>query len=434
MRIVILSAGTRGDVQPCVALGVGLRQAGYQVRIATHAEFETFVHEHELDFSPLAGNVRGLLHGETGRAWVASARNPIAYVRYGRRLVAGMLDDLLDDCWKACQGADAVLYTLLTFGGWQIAERLRVPCASLRFAPFDGAQVLQRVFPPGPLGLGSRLNRLNNRLGEQLAWYGLTRPAVNRWRRTSLGLPALPFAGRSAATGNQQIPFLFAYSPAVMPKLAHWPPWYHVTGYWFLEAARTWQPPAGLTEFLASGPPPVCIGWGSAPFGDPEQQTRIALEALKRVGCRGILVSGWAGLGRVELPPDVYVIADVPHDWLFPQVLAVVHHGGAGTCAAGFRAGIPAVTTPLWYEQPFWGERVRALGVGPAPIMPGRLTAQSLAEAIRSATTDERMRARAAALGRQIRSEDGVRRAIEILDGLVRAGAGSDSATPARRA
>ncbi len=199
----------------------------------------------------------------------------------------------------------------------------------------------------------------------------------------------------------------------------------HVTGYWPLPPVSDWSPPADLAAFLDAGPPPVCIGFGSTPSEDPGALTATVLEAVRRAGVRAVLLSGWGGLvsaGRSEEGAgpatdrdDVIVVDEVPHEWLFPRMAAVVHHGGAGTTGAAFRAGVPAVVVPFVVDQPFWGSRVEALGVGPRPVPRRGLTAAALADALRIAVGDRAMAERAAGLGRRIRAEDGVAAAVEVF-------------------
>jgi sterol 3beta-glucosyltransferase len=205
----------------------------------------------------------------------------------------------------------------------------------------------------------------------------------------------------------------------VVPPPPDWPAWLHVTGYWFLDAEPGWQPPAALVDFLQSGPPPVYIGFGSMAGRDPEQRAEIALKALERSGRRGILLEGWGGLQPGDLPDSVLAVDAVPHDWLFPQMAAVVHHGGAGTTAAGLRAGTPTVVVPFFGDQPFWGRRVAELGAGPAAIPQKQLTVERLAAAIRAATSDESMRTHAHQLSQRIRNEDGIAHAVELFHAQV---------------
>jgi UDP:flavonoid glycosyltransferase YjiC (YdhE family) len=208
---------------------------------------------------------------------------------------------------------------------------------------------------------------------------------------------------------------LGAYSPAVAPSLPDWDDRIHVTGYWFLDDLPGWTPPGPLVDFLASGAPPVFVGFGSTPFPQPEATTALVVRAMERAGCRGILVAGGSGLAAGQVSPNVFGMDSVPHAWLFPRVHAAVHHGGAGVTGAALRAGIPSVVVPVFADQPFWGNRVFQLGAGPPPIPARQLTEENLTAAIR-ATESESMRDRAASLGDRIRREDGVTRAVEILD------------------
>jgi sterol 3beta-glucosyltransferase len=187
------------------------------------------------------------------------------------------------------------------------------------------------------------------------------------------------------------------------------------TGYWFLDAPPGWEPPAGLQAFLEAGPPPVYVGFGSMFMEGGPRQTKVVLDTLRLAGQRGVLATGWGGLSAQPDTPDVFFVEAVPHDWLFPRVSAVVHHGGAGTTGAGLRAGRPTVICPLVGDQWFWGRRVAALGAGPAPLPKPWLTAERLAEAITRAVTDPALRQRAAALGEAVRAEDGVGRAVAFI-------------------
>ena len=209
---------------------------------------------------------------------------------------------------------------------------------------------------------------------------------------------------------------LYYFSPSVLPQPPDWSNKNHVTGYWFLDDDQDWRPPADLLDFLSSGPAPVYVGFGSMRTPKSEEMTNIVLQALARTRQRGILVSGWGGISNVDLPEEVYKIDFVPHHWLFPQMAAVVHHGGAGTMAASVRAGVPTVMIPFFGDQPFWGRRYFALGVMPKPIPHKHLTVERLVQAIHIATSDEVIRTRLVTLNERMRTENGVARAIEILE------------------
>ncbi|MBL1129515.1 MAG: glycosyltransferase family 1 protein, partial [Chloroflexi bacterium] len=214
----------------------------------------------------------------------------------------------------------------------------------------------------------------------------------------------------------QNSPVLYGFSEAVIAKPADWGSQAHVTGYWFLESERDWQPPPALEDFLQRGPTPISIGFGSMSSGKAEETAQLVLQALAKSGQRAILLTGWQGLQVDDLPNYVFALDSAPHDWLFSQVSAVVHHGGAGTTAAGLRAGVPPIVIPFFADQPFWGQRVADLGVGPTPIPRKKLAADRLAHAIQQAVQDSAMRRRAVALGEKIRAENGVARPVALID------------------
>jgi sterol 3beta-glucosyltransferase len=258
------------------------------------------------------------------------------------------------------------------------------------------------------------LGPLGRRAGQWLTQAALSmpfRPVSRAVRRDVLGLPT------RARQAYPALPTIYGFSPHVVPPPSDWPPTCRVTGYWFLPAEPGWTPPPTLTRFLADGPAPVCVGFGSMLGADPAQLTALVVTAVRRAGVRAVLLSGWGALDAVA-GEDILVIGEVPHDWLFPQVAAVVHHGGAGTTAAALRAGTPAVVVPFGVDQPFWGTRVVALGTGPRPIPQRTLTTERLTDALRIVTTDQTMRARAARLGHAIRSENGVDNAVAAFHDL----------------
>ena len=218
------------------------------------------------------------------------------------------------------------------------------------------------------------------------------------------------------------MPVLYGFSPAVIPVPADWDGNTHVTGYWFVDEIDGWTPPSALLDFLEAGTPPVYIGFGSMSNRNPRETAELIIRALKQIGQRAILLSGWGGLHSEDLPDSIFMIDSIPHSWLFPRVAAVVHHGGASTTAAGLRAGIPSVIVPFFGDQPFWGRRVAELGVGPNPIPRGKLTSERLANAIQQAVTDKGMHERAASLGAKIQTEDGIARAAEVIEQIEKRG------------
>jgi sterol 3beta-glucosyltransferase len=208
---------------------------------------------------------------------------------------------------------------------------------------------------------------------------------------------------------------LYGFSSTVVPRPADWGSELALTGYWFLDRTRDWKPPRELEQFLAAGPKPICVGFGSMPSVDPEQTTELFTRALALAGRRGILLTGWGGLARARLPETVLALDAAPHDWLFPRVAAVVHHGGAGTTAAALRAGVPALVVPFIADQRFWGQRLTALGAGLGPLPRRQLQPEPLASALRALVENPAYGARAAKISEQLSREDGVARAVAAL-------------------
>jgi sterol 3beta-glucosyltransferase len=240
---------------------------------------------------------------------------------------------------------------------------------------------------------------------------------VSQWRRETLKLPARSlFASDLVRADGGYVPVLMGFSPNVVRPPMDWPQAVRVTGYWFLDEGETWESPPNLLEFLAAGPPPIFVGFGSMAGRNPSKTARILTDALARSGQRGLIVTGWGGLIMPCPPRDIHVSEYVPYDRLLPQVVAAVHHGGAGTTAAGLRAGKPAVICPFVADQPFWGRRVAELGVGPPPIPQRKLTVDSLARAIHEVATNSQMQNCAADLGVKIRAEDGLGNAIAFIE------------------
>ncbi len=403
MQITILAVGSRGDVQPYVALGLGLQAAGHKVQLATYRLFEEFVTSRGLDFAPIGSNPQEYIN--------ALSRN----VDYWR-IFRSNLERLMADCWNCCQETEAIVYSQVALPGYHIAEKLRVPCVAAYTNPLTRTAAFPHPFYTLPFNLGGTYNWLTYVLHEQVRWQSM-RKTINQWRQQTLNLPPVGFSGLYHRQQKQQIPILHCLSPSVIPRPHDWPDRAHITGYWFLERSTDWQPPADLVDFLKSGWPPVYIGFGSMGEHNPEamtEMTDLVLRALAETGQRGILLTNHS-ISNADLPDNVFKIASQPHDWLFPQMAAIVHHGGAGTTAAALRAGVPSVIIPFGIDQPFWGKRVADLGVGPKPILRKHLTAERLAATIRTVTSDKAMSDRARTLGEKIRTEDGVARAVEIF-------------------
>jgi len=412
MRIAILASGSRGDVEPYVALGRGLARAGHVVRLVTHTNFESLVTAHGLEFWPVAGDVQNVAQG---MAALLERGNFLAIMaEMGKSAEQGALA-LAHTGLAACRGVDLILAGIGgVYVGLALAEKLDLPLVQAYYIPFTPTRAYPSFLVPALPVKSATLNRLSYYAARQVMWQAF-RHADNRARREVLAITAAPFFGPLNSERAGRYPILYGYSPSVIPPPPDWTNTV-VTGYWFLEPPKEWAPPPKLRDFLAAGLPPVYIGFGSMSNRDPGATARLVLTAIAETGQRAVILSGWDGMAAADVPDSVYLLDGAPFAWLFPRMAAVVHHGGAGTTAAGLRAGVPSVVVPFFGDQPYWGGRVAALGAGPAPILRKRLTVERLAAAIEQAVNDIGMRQRAADLGTAIRAEDGVGCAVAAIE------------------
>ncbi|MGH9345886.1 MAG: glycosyltransferase [Vicinamibacterales bacterium] len=417
MQFTIITFGTWGDVCPYLAVGRALRRRGHGVVIATHEEYEPAVRVEGLDFARLHGSHLEVMQSDAGRAWLKSGAKPLQFALAIREIVEPMAHAVMRASLDACRNADALIVSALgLIAGYSVAEKLRIPSVHACLQPISPTEAHPSiVFPdwswlPGPLR--RRYNLVSHHLSQQALWQVL-RPAINRARAKEADLPPLPLAGPFGAMRESRSPVIYGYSEHVLPRPADWAPHIQITGFWFLDGVEPWCPPADLLDFLSSGPMPVYVGFGSMDDYDAGHTARRAIDAALHAGYRVVARIGEQYLTGT-LPPEAYVVASIPHDWIFPRVAAVVHHGGLGTTGAVLRAGTPSVAVPFFADQPLWGKRVAQLGLGAPPIPRATLAPQALEQALRGITSDPGMRRRAAEFAVTIAAEQGAERAAEL--------------------
>ncbi|AGL18690.1 glycosyltransferase [Actinoplanes sp. N902-109] len=402
MRVLIVTSGSMGDVAPFTGLGLRLRQAGHEVTLAAHESFRAGV---ELPFLPLPGDVRAILPQTRAGG---GPRSLLRLLTLARPLIAE-LGDGIAAAVRDSRAEVVLLSTMVAPLGYSVAEAAGIPWAGVFLQPVLPTGAFGPVLTGGTDTGVPAVNRLLGRFMEASST-PLYRGPI-RELRARLGLP-----GRSnrqlQREQRHRFPTFHGFSPHVVARPPDWPASHEVVGYWWPARPAGWQPPAEVAAFLAAGPPPVVIGFGSMATGANDRLARLVPAAVRRAGVRAIVQAGWSGL-RVGEHPGILQTGPLPHDWLFPRTAAVVHHAGAGTTAAALRAGVPAVAVPVLADQPFWARRLADLGVSPAPIPLPRLTAERLAGAITAALTK---RDRAARLATRIAGEDGAARILEWLE------------------
>src|SRR5215472_894174 len=305
MRVALVTLGSLGDVYPFIALGQGLKAAGHDVLVVSHAPFEQVVRERGLCFAPVDIDPRILLENEEGRSWLHSSGNAPLFFRQFSRIAELLIGQALVDCWQACQGTEAIVFSTIGFGiARPIAEKLGVPSFMAALYPVTPTRAFASpYFPAAPswLPFGRSYYNRQTHLLAMFAFWQLLRPVVNKALRKVLDLPPLSPGWLLSQVQQGRIAVLYAYSPSIVPRPPDWGNWNHVTGYWFLDHRPDWDIPADLVDFLDSGPPPVYVGFGSMNSRNPQEMTEIVLEALARSGQRGILLTGWGSLSKADL-------------------------------------------------------------------------------------------------------------------------------------
>jgi sterol 3beta-glucosyltransferase len=424
LSILVMVVGSRGDIQQFIPIGRRLAEQ-HRVRLATHAVFRSMVEQARLEFYPLAGDPRALME---------------YIVKTGGRIVPTRLDQLVEDVpkqramiaeilastWRACTEADPgrpdappfradmIVANPLSYGHIHCAEALQVPLHMIFTMPWSATSAVPHPFAGIDPGAHAPVQSfLSYDVVDLLVWSGIA-DLVNAFRRDTLKLAPISLADGAALLEDHEVPFTYLWPASLMPKPPDWGPHIDLANFTFHAQAQTYEPPRALRDFLAAGEAPIYVGFGSVVVEDPAALRRIIFTALEKAGARGIVSDGWAHLGGETPPPNVFLIGDCPHDWLFPRCRAVCQHGGAGTTAAGLRAGLPTVVVPFFGDQFLWGQIIADAGAGPPPIPIDRLDSDVLAEAF-EICRQGKVRERANALGAVVRETDGVELTVQSV-------------------
>ncbi|KAF2138530.1 glycosyltransferase family 1 protein [Aplosporella prunicola CBS 121167] len=430
LNIVVMVIGSRGDIQPFIRIGKILQdQHGHRVRIATHPAFKEFVEKDSgLEFFSVGGDPWELMAFVVKNPGLIPSVETIKKGEVGRRRAA--MSKMFEGMWRACINAtdderdkenmkmmddkkyfvaDAIIANPPSFAHVHIAERLQIPLHLMFTFPYTPTQHF-----PHPLANIRRSNVDTNYtnfmsypLVEMMTWQGLGE-LVNKFRTQTLGLEPVSTLWAPGQLSRLRVPYTYMWSPSLGPEI-------DVAGFVFLELASSFNPPESLVNFLDAGPPPIYIGFGSIVVDDPESFTKMVFEAVQMAGVRALVSKGWSGIGgKDDAPESIYLLDNTPHDWLFPRVSAVVHHGGAGTTAIGLKCGKPTMVVPFFGDQPFWGAMVASAKAGAHDCTPYKqLTADQLAEGIRQCLSDEE-RENAGKIAKSIADEgDGAANAVK---------------------
>jgi UDP:flavonoid glycosyltransferase YjiC (YdhE family) len=409
LRIALTVVGARGDVQPFIALGAGLRARGHHAILCAPPAFEPLAAEAGLEFRPVLGGSTEFFEipavVEALRKGPSMLRAMRAMPRPDRTRFTAELASVRE----ASQGADLVVTSLVSRNA-ALSDPDTPWVASSWWPTLRTGTLVARGFPD--LGIGAGYNRLTHRLFERADWQ-MTKPYINDLRR-SHGVPPLTDGAALRSVGTE-IPALFPFSPTLLPPPADWPANCHVTGYWFWDRQKT--PSRETVALIEDGRPPLVITFGSTWAVHRQEDTlAMAVQAARQAGRRLVLVDG----PTHGLPDDAIRLHDADYQWLFPRAAAVVHHCGFGTAASAALAGVPQVSVPTFAEQPLWADLLTRNGVSPQPLPFAKLRHEKFVAAVVTACDDPAMRAAARDLGGRIQAERGVENACEVLESYAR--------------
>lgn len=403
----MISIGSTGDVRPYLLLGRELQRRGHEVTLCAFSAFEELAKSAGFRFMPLSGDVHMMIEH------MMNGSQPLATINKLRLMLKPILKPFLSDLISACEGAQVIIGTYFGAVLPSIAEKYGVPFIQTHYYPMDMNDSVPIASAPG-LRAGRMWNRMTYRVGNliisSVEIYYLT-----QWRQEQGMSPRKLSDKPIYHIGGHSVPIIYAMSPLLLPRPSEWDENIHMSGFWLDNDLCDYTPPESLSRFLQSGEKPIYIGFGSMVKGDMGKTLHIVLEALRRTGLRAVISKGW-GVDDVPLSENVYVADYIPHDWLFEKVSAVVHHGGAGTTAAGVLAGKPTLIIPFGGDQPFWALRVYKQGIGPAPIRREALTVRRLVGALRELTDTKRYVVAAQELSLRLRQENGTVNAADTIE------------------
>jgi sterol 3beta-glucosyltransferase len=402
MRVLMVAPGTRGDVAPMAGLGSRLQGLGYEVAIAANPAYAPLVVESGCEFRPLPGDLAELIRQPAPGAKTA----PGSVMTFWRKLGAYMENAATGTLAAAEAGADVILANSVAPYAYDIAEAMGIPAIGAHLQPTEPSAAYPPVLMNSSRSLGAWGNKV---IGERAAAGPAPYDAPSARLRKQLGLGKESRAAGERRRRKARATILHGISPSVLPRPSDWHSGLVMAGYWWPAENTRWEPSSDLVDFLADGPAPVFVGFGSSAHLDPE----FILEATRRAGVRAVVQGPEGALGD-----DALGVGSVPHQWLFPRMAAVVHHAGAGTTAAGFRAGVPAIGVPVYTDQPLWASRIAALGAGPRPIPYKKLTPERLGDAIAETVASPSYADQARGVAAAIATEDGTVPVLAALRNL----------------
>ena len=408
MKITMIALGSTGDVRPFILLGKELSSRGHAITIAAFSRFARDVSEAGFRFFPLCGDAESFISRV-----MQPGSNALTYLPHVERELKHVAPLLISDLCQSCEDTDALICNFFGSVYYSIAEKYNIPCIQTYYFPMDPNREI-----PMSTFRNQRMAPWMNLASYKMGYFLLgtaEKHFLNTWRKENSLSLRKPDTAPDYRIGSHIVPVVYAISPQFIPRPKEWNEHIYMSGFWFDDHPEPWSPPESLQQFLSSGSQPVYIGFGSMKNKYVSRLLTVVLRALHATGIRAVIATGWNGR-NLKSTRQVYFIDYIPHDWLFPKVLAVVHHGGAGTTAAGLRYGRPTLILPFGGDQSFWGYHIHRSGCGPRPIPCQRVSVENLTKALLKLVGKPEYRLTAEKLGEAIRQENGTCRAADLIE------------------
>jgi sterol 3beta-glucosyltransferase len=416
MKVSILTLGTRGDVQPYVALGEALINKGHQVVICTGMSFRSLIESHGVSFYPASADLMEILESEEGRAiFSGGAINPIKMMDYAKRIITPAYRKSMEDFYVASKGADIIIFHPKALGACDIADYYGIPAVCMPPVPiiYPITEFPNLAVSP-TRNLGAGLNKLSYQVSTLAE--GSYIKQINNFREKTLRLPPRKSGAYNKQVGKHSLRIVYPISELLFPEVNSWKGKVDLTGFFYLNEEEN-RLEAEIEQFLEQGEPPILITFSSMPLKDPDTFQKNLLQALEQAHQRAILLTGASGL-KLESNQQILVVKRASHRWLMPRCGGIIHHGGVGTLAEALLSGIPQFIIPFSVDQPFWAHRLNQMGLSLKPLKEKQLTVEQLVSAFRE-MKDERRIVKAKEFGQKISKEDGLSNAVLLLESIV---------------
>lgn len=409
-NVTLISVGSTGDILPYISLAIKLKEKGARVTLCSYVNYTELVQNNKINFYPLSFDIKDFLKSEDiGKRFTKNFFKEMAALK---KTLEPVFYRNFDETWEASKNADILIYHPLVYNGLNLAEKLDIPAflsaAVPVLAPTKDFTV--PTFGYKDLGLLNKLSYLTLRLS-LMPYHSI----INNWSVKKLGLkPYTPFKSPFKRNGKD-IPILYSYSPALFPAASDWKEHVNISGYWFLNQQHYWKPSEELTQFINSGPPPIYIGFGSMPGTNTDKLTEIIIDTINLSKQRAIVATGWGGLNKIENTKNILCIESAPHDWLFPRVSLIIHHGGSGTTAATLKFAKPSIICPFMLDQFFWSKLLYKKGLSLKPLPQITLNSGQLVSFINETLKDNKIKENISNLSSTINNEDGPEEAARFI-------------------